>query len=154
MKSVEITRFHARNSVIPAKAIARLSMRLVPDQTPEQVHRSLKKYLTENTPETVVWELKQLPGCRPAIMNRDTKEMGAASQALEAVWGRAPIFLREGGSNPIHGFVEEYLDVPSVSLGFILPDDNIHAPNERHNLLVFYKAVESYIRFLHLVAEE
>ena len=140
-----------QNTVIPADAKAKISMRLVPQQTPEEVCRSLETYLSEKAPETVTWMLKQLTGCRPAFMNRDTSEMDAASQALKGVWGTDPIFIREGGSVPIHGLVQEHLGVQSMSLGFMLPDDNIHASNERQYLPNFYKGIETYIRFLHLV---
>ena len=132
--------------------MAKLSMRLVPDQTPEEVRRSLQAYLETNAPPTVTWELEELAGCRPAIIERDSPAVRAASRALEAVWGKPPLFVRQGGTVPVVGLIQELLGVDSLMLGFGLPDDNLHAPNEKQHLPNFFRGIEAYIRFSHEIA--
>ena len=139
-------------TVLPARAMAKLSMRLVPDQTPEEVRRSLQAYLETNAPPTVTWELEELAGCRPAIIERDSPAVRAASRALEAVWGKPPLFVRQGGTVPVVGLIQELLGVDSLMLGFGLPDDNLHAPNEKQHLPNFFRGIEAYIRFSHEIA--
>ena len=134
-------------TVLPAQAMVKLSMRLVPDQTPEEVHASLRAYLEANAPPTVTWELKAMAGCRAAIVDRDSAAVRAASRALEAVWGKPPLFKREGGTVPVVGMIQEVLGVDSLMLGFGLPDDNLHAPNEKLHLPNFYRGIETYLRF-------
>jgi acetylornithine deacetylase/succinyl-diaminopimelate desuccinylase-like protein len=140
-------------TLIPAVATAKISMRLVPDQTPGQVKECLKAFLGERMPETVTWELRELPGIRPALMDRDASQVQAAARALAAVWGREPYFVREGASVPINSQVKEFLGAGSVNMGFGLPDDNIHSPNERMYLPNFYRGTEAYIRYLFELAE-
>ena len=139
-------------TVLPARAMAKVSMRLVPDQTPAEVQRGLQAYLEANAPPTVTWELEQLAGCRPAIVERDSDAVRAASRALEAVWGKPPLFMRQGGTVPVVGLIQELLDVDSLMLGFGLPDDNLHAPNEKQHLPNFFRGIETYIRFTHEIA--
>ena len=139
-------------TVLPARAMAKLSMRLVPDQTPEEVRRGLQAYLETNAPPTVTWELEELAGCRPAIIERDSPAVRAASRALEAVWGKPPLFVRQGGTVPVVGLIQELLGVDSLMLGFGLPDDNLHAPNEKQHLPNFFRGIEAYIRFSHEIA--
>jgi len=135
-------------TVLPAKAMAKISMRLVPDQRPERVHKALRAYLETHAPPTVTWELKYITGCLPAIVERDSEAVQAASRALAAVWGKPPLFTRQGGSVPVVGIIKELLDVDSLMLGFGLPDDNLHAPNEKFHLPNFFRGIETYIRFM------
>ena len=139
-------------TVLPARAMAKVSMRLVPDQTPDEVRRGLQAYLEANAPLTVTWELEQLASCQPAIVERDSDAVRAASRALEAVWGKPPLFTRQGGTVPVVGLIQELLDVDSLMLGFGLPDDNLHAPNEKQHLPNFFRGIETYIRFTHEIA--
>jgi acetylornithine deacetylase/succinyl-diaminopimelate desuccinylase-like protein len=99
-------------------------------------------------PPTMKWELIEHASCRPAIVERDSAAVKAASRALEAVWGKPPIFERAGGSVPVVGMIQEILGVDSLLLGFGLPDDNLHAPNEKQHLPTFYRGIETSIRFL------
>ena len=141
-------------TVLPAKAMAKISMRLVPNQRPEMIRSSLETYLNSNAPPTVTWELEQLASCPPAIVERDSDPVRAASRALATVWGVEPVFTRQGGTVPVVGMMQELLGIDSLMLGFGLPDDNLHAPNEKLHLPNFYRGVETYIRFMHEVANK
>ncbi len=135
-------------TVLPSSAMAKISMRLVPDQTPEDVQRGLRAYLAEHVPDTVTCELVEMHSARSSISSRDFKGVRAASKALERVWGKAPLFTRDGGSVPVVGLIKDRLGIDSLLLGFGLPDDNPHAPNEKQHLPTFYRGIETYIRFL------
>jgi acetylornithine deacetylase/succinyl-diaminopimelate desuccinylase-like protein len=134
-------------TVLPARAMAKISMRLVADQTPEDVQASLIEYLNRVMPRTVTWEVEELSSCRPSLLERDSRPAQAAARALKRVWGVTPIFTRQGGSVPIVGEIQSLLGIDSLLLGFGLPDDNLHAPNERQHLPTFYRGIETYIRF-------
>ncbi|MBN2550171.1 MAG: dipeptidase [Anaerolineales bacterium] len=135
-------------TVLPAKAMAKISMRLVPDQDPEEVHHQLTQYLERHAPPTVRWELLKMAGGPASISDRHIPGVVAMSQALEATWGKRPLFRREGGSVPVVGQMQKILGIESVLTGFGLPDDNLHAPNEKIHLPTFYRGIEAIIRFL------
>ncbi len=139
-------------TVLPARAMAKISMRLVPDQTPEGVQAQLEEYLRRNAPPTVRWEVENLAGAPPAIVRRDTPEMGAAIRALKETFGVDPVFVREGGTIGVVGILQELTGHELILMGFGLPDDNLHSPNERLFLPNFYRGIESYIRFLYALA--
>ncbi len=136
-------------TVLPARAMAKVSMRLVPDQDPDEIHQSLLRYLEQHAPPTVTWEVESMAGAPPAIVERDSPAVQAASRALEEVWGKTPLFTREGGTIPVVGLIQQLLGVDSLLLGFGLPDDNLHAPNEKLHLPTYYRGIETYIRFAH-----
>ena len=140
-------------TVLPARAMAKLSVRLVPDQTPDTARKGLETYLRSHMPPTVTWELEDLAHSHPAIVDRNSGPVLAASAALEDVWGKKPLLSRTGGTIPIVGLVQEVLGSDSLLLGFGLPDDNLHAPNEKMHLPNFYRGIETFIRFLYRVAE-
>ena len=95
----------------------------------------------------VTWDLKAF-GKGPGILTpRDSVGAKAAAKALETVFGVAPVFRREGGSVPVVSQIKTILGVDSVIMGFGLPDDNLHAPNEKFHLPNFYRGIESYIHF-------
>lgn len=135
-------------TVLPAKAMAKISTRLVADQEPSDVHQQLCAYLKQHCPNTVTWEVRELTHGKGAIMDRKTPAMKAASDALRTVYGKDPIFKREGGSVPIVAMLQDKLGVDSVMLGFALPSDGIHGPNEKQYLPNFFRGVETYIRFM------
>jgi len=135
-------------TVLPAKAMAKVSMRLVPDQVPARIQESLIKYMEENTPPTMTWEIEDLSSATPAIIERDSEAVKAASQALESVWGIAPVFNRAGGTVPVVSLIKEILGIDSLMLGFGLPNDNIHGPNEKQHLPSFYRGIETFIHFI------
>jgi len=134
-------------TVIPTWAMAKLSTRLVPDQDPEEVHQQLLRYLEQNAPDDVRWELKTLTGNPASISDRNNPAVQAMAKALESVWGQRPYFKREGGSIPVVGDMQRLLSVESVICGFGLPDDNVHAPNEKQNLPTWYRGIDAYIHF-------
>jgi len=134
-------------TVIPAWAMAKLSMRLVPNQDPQKVHKQLLRYLQKNAPKDIRWELTALAGSPASISDRNNPGVQAMAKALETVWGKRPYFKREGGSIPVVGDMQRLLGVESVICGFGLPDDNVHAPNEKQNLPTWYRGIDAYIHF-------
>ena len=141
-------------TVLPAKAMAKISMRLVPEQDNRAVENQLKEYLRKNAPQTVTWEVKNLTSAPAVLLDRNTPAMRAAASALQATFGVRPLFQLSGGSVPVVNMVKTGLGVDSVLMGFGLPDDNIHAPNERQHLPTYYRGIEAYIRFFDLVSRE
>ncbi len=134
-------------TVLPSYAMAKISTRLVPEQDPDRVGEQLERYLTENAPATVQWELDQLASSPASISDRSSPWVEAYAQAAETVWGKRPLFRREGGSVPVVGEFQEYLGVDSVNAGFGLPTDNLHGPNEKVHLPTLMKGVQALIHF-------
>ncbi len=135
-------------TVLPARAQAKISARLVADQHEGDVKAQLEAYMHQNCPDSVTWTLKEHSQGPGAIMNRKSVFMDAARHALHVAFGKEPIFKREGGSVPIVGMMQQQLGVDSIMLGFELPDDGIHGPNERQHLPNYFKGIETYIHFL------
>ncbi|MBI2431715.1 MAG: dipeptidase [Candidatus Hydrogenedentes bacterium] len=138
-------------TVLPAKATAKLSTRLVADQDLHAVEGQLREYIQTHLPEGVQWELHVHSTGPGATMDRKSAFMQAAARALEEVFGVAPIYKREGGSVPVVAMLQQKLGVDSIMLGFALPDDGIHGPNEKQYLPNFYRGINTYIRFLSLL---
>jgi acetylornithine deacetylase/succinyl-diaminopimelate desuccinylase-like protein len=134
-------------TVIPATAMAKISLRLVPDQDPKEVYQQMRKYLEANAPDDIRWELLEMHGGDPSISDRDNAGVRAFADALETVWGMRPYFKREGGSIPVVGTMQQLLSVESVIGGFGLPDDNFHAPNEKLHLPTWYRGIEALVHF-------
>lgn len=140
-------------TVLPSYAMAKISMRLVPDQDPQKVHDSLDLYLKQHAPKTIRWELVNMSGAPASITNREMPAVQALSRAMERVWGKTPVFRRDGGSVPVVGQMQEILGVDSILTGFSMPDDHIHAPNERLHLPTWEKGIQALIYFLYNIAE-
>jgi acetylornithine deacetylase/succinyl-diaminopimelate desuccinylase-like protein len=136
-------------TVLPARAMAKVSMRLVPDQRPERVQRQLEAYLRAKAPGWLKWEVIDLAGSPAGIVRRDTPAMRAAMRALEGAYGVRPAFAREGGSVPVVTYIQEILGRESIMMGISLPDDNLHAPNEKLHLPTFARGIEANIRFFY-----
>ncbi len=136
-------------TVIPAWAMAKISMRLVPGQDAEEVHQQLRRYLAEHAPDTIRWELTAYGGGPAAITRRDNPGTRALSEALETVWGKRPIYKREGGSIPVVVEMQKLLGIDSILTGFGLPDDNVHAPNEHLNLDSWAKGIDTLVHFFY-----
>jgi len=134
-------------TIIPAWAMAKISMRLVPDQDPKEVNQQLKRYLEEHAPKDIRWELTAMVGSPASISDRNNIGVRAMEKALETVWGTRPIFRREGGSIPVVRDMQNLLGIESVVCGFGLPDDNVHAPNEKMHLPTWYRGIEAVIHF-------
>jgi acetylornithine deacetylase/succinyl-diaminopimelate desuccinylase-like protein len=138
-----------QKTVLPARAMAKISTRLVPYQDDTEVENQLKAYLTQHAPATVRWDLRSMSTAPGVLVERDTAAARAAGAALAATFGKPPLFRLEGGSVPVVSLVHEALGVESILMGFGLPDDNLHAPNEKLHLPNYYRGVEAYIRFFH-----
>ncbi len=134
-------------TIIPAKAMAKISTRIVPNQNPEQVYRQLIEYMQKNAPATIQWEVEKLSSGNPSISDINLPETLALAEALETVWGIKPVFKREGGSVPVTADMQEILGIDSVLTGFGLPDDNIHSPNERLHLPTWQKGILALVHF-------
>lgn len=135
-------------TVLPARALAKVSTRLVADQDSTEIRGQLEAYVQAHAPATVTCEVRELSNGPGAIMQRDSTAMKAAVDALRDTFGAEPFFKREGGSVPVVALMQRELGVDSIMLGFGLPDDNIHGPNEKQHLPSLYRGVDTYIRFL------
>ncbi len=136
-----------KKTVIPAWAGAKVSMRLVPDQEPEEIARLFESYLRSMVPPTVTLECHLLGGARPAVVDFRAPAVQAMARALGEVFGGETRYLRGGGSLPIVRELQEAVGAPVVLAGFGLPDDNIHAPNEKIHLPNYYGGIEALIRY-------
>ena len=136
-------------SAIPAKATARISFRLVPDQNPAEVHQQLQQYLETHVPSTVKWDLHFLGGGLAVITNRHSTEVLAMQAALQTTFGKAPIFQRSGGGIGAVLHFKRTLGIDSVLTGFSLFDDNLHGPNEKLHLPAWKKGMAALVHFFH-----
>ncbi len=128
-------------TVIPAVAMAKVSMRLVPDQDPDQVALLFEAYLKKVTPKTVELKITRMHGGKPWMTDFDNRFVQAAGRAIERGFGQRPVFNREGGSIPVVSTFQEVLGLPSVLFGVGLPDENAHAPNEKLDLGNFHNGI-------------
>ncbi len=135
-------------TVLPSSVHCKLSMRLVPDQDPQEIAQLFRDYVQSIVPPTVTVTINGRGGAPATITDRHIPAMQAAVAAIEASFGKKPVFMREGGSIPVVGQFQEFLGLETVLMGFGLPDDRIHAPNERFYLPNFYRGIETSIRFL------
>jgi acetylornithine deacetylase/succinyl-diaminopimelate desuccinylase-like protein len=134
-------------TIIPAHAHAKISCRLVPNQTPEAIFERLEAHVLELSPPGVTTRVQMLEGGLPYRSRPDHPAMAAASRAVEAAFGVAPMFIREGGSIPVLATLERELQIPLVLLGFANPDDHAHAPNEGLVLDNYENGIRAIIRF-------
>ena len=135
-------------TVLPGEAYAKISMRLVPDQDPKEIARLVRDYLMRIAPPAVTVEVRDLHGGDGAIVRRDSPAMQAAFRAYAEAFGVEPIFMREGGSIPVVATFQKALGIETILMGFGLPDDRLHSPNEKFHIPAFYKGIETVIRFL------
>jgi acetylornithine deacetylase/succinyl-diaminopimelate desuccinylase-like protein len=134
-------------TVLPSKAFAKISMRLVPDQSSVRIARLFEKHVKKITPKTVTVKVRSLHGGEPAITPIDSPGVRAAVAALEKGFGKKPLYQREGGSIPIVVQFKEILGIDTVLLGFGLPDGNAHAPNEFIVLDNFFGGIRTSLHF-------
>jgi acetylornithine deacetylase/succinyl-diaminopimelate desuccinylase-like protein len=134
-------------TVIPAKAVAKVSIRLVPEMTSAEAFAQFRSYVESLTPKGITLEVRLIHSGEPLVIGTANPYVKAATTALHEVWHADTVFIRSGGSIPIVGDFERYLKIPSVMMGFGLPDDGLHAPNEKFHLANFYRGIESVIRF-------
>jgi acetylornithine deacetylase/succinyl-diaminopimelate desuccinylase-like protein len=138
-------------TVIPAKAVAKISTRLVADQQPEEAIAQLKEAVRQAWRKGVKAEVKVIHSAAPSLVNPDNPFIRAAAQAMTEVFGKETVYIRSGGSIPIVGLFDQHLGIPSVMLGFGLPDDNLHAPNEKFHLPNFYRGIEAVAHYLEVL---
>jgi acetylornithine deacetylase/succinyl-diaminopimelate desuccinylase-like protein len=138
-------------TIIPAAAGAKVSMRLVPDQDPDDIAALFERHVRSVAGSRVQVEVKNLHGGWWAITPIDSAEMKAAARAYEATWGVKPVFTREGGSIPIVATFQKELGAPAVLMGFGL-DDNVHSPNEHFRLAHFYRGIDTVIHYYYNLA--
>jgi acetylornithine deacetylase/succinyl-diaminopimelate desuccinylase-like protein len=128
-------------TVIPAVAMAKVSMRLVPDQDPDTIAERFEDYVRKITPKTVELKITRMHGGKPWITDYHNPYVQAAARAIEQGFGKPPVFCREGGSIPVVSTFQKELGVPAVLFGVGLPDENAHAPNERLDLGNFHNGI-------------
>lgn len=139
--------------VIPARATAKLSFRLVPNQNPKKIARSFQRHLQATTPPAVQTKVTVRSHANPVVIDRRHPAMQAASFAYEKGFGMPPVFLRCGGTIPVAGAFQQALGIPTVLMGFALPDDRMHAPNEKFWLPNFFRGIETSLWFLRSLAQ-
>jgi acetylornithine deacetylase/succinyl-diaminopimelate desuccinylase-like protein len=135
-------------AIIPARAVAKLNFRLVPDQQPDEIERLVREHVRRIAPPAMNLTIRTLLKAGPAVINRKHPAMHAAAVAYRQGFGIAPVFLRSGGSIPVVNTFQQALGLPTVLMGFALPDDRIHAPNEKFHLPNFFRGIKTSIRFL------
>jgi len=140
-------------TVLPARAHAKLSARLVADQQPGDIEAQMRAYFQATAAKGVRWTVESHSAGPGATMDRYSPYMKSATEALREIWGVEPIFTREGGSVPVVGIMQQVLGVDSIMLGFAMPDDGIHGPNERQYLQNTWRGIEAYILFLSNLAK-
>ena len=141
------------STVIPAKVMAKVSMRLVPDQDPAKISKAFEDAVRAATPEGVRVEVMAHGECAAYVSPMGTPGMNAAAKAIEAGFGKAPVFVREGGTLPILPLFKEVLGAESLMMGFCMPDCNAHGPNEYFGVSDFHSGTRSSAHFVHLLAK-
>lgn len=140
-------------TIIPAKASAKLSSRLVGNQDPDKIFELVKKYVESIAPPTVKVKVSLVTKGLPALIPFDLPEMQAASRAYERGWGHAPVFTRGGGSIPVVADIYNLLKIPVVMMGYGLDTDGLHSPNEHYSLEMFQRGIQTAIVYLEELAQ-
>jgi acetylornithine deacetylase/succinyl-diaminopimelate desuccinylase-like protein len=140
-------------TVIPARATAKISTRLVADQRAGEAAEQLRAAIKAACPKGVTAELKVLSAGEPSLTDPDNKYIEAAAEAMKQIFGKETVYIRSGGSIPIVGVFDRYLGIPSVLMGFGLPDDNLHAPNEKFHLPNLFRGIEAVARYLEILGK-
>jgi len=135
-------------TVLPARAGAKVSMRLVPNQDPEKIARLFADHVQTLAPAGVRIETSGVHGAQPVLIDIQGPIADAAIAAQEDIYGARPVRVREGGSIPIVASFSSVLGVPTLLMGFGLPDDRLHAPNEKFNISHFYNGIRAIVRLL------
>ncbi len=130
-------------TVIASKGMAKVSMRLVPNQDPEVIAQAFEAYVKKLAPSSVKINILRHGTGKPILTPRDHPAVKAVDQAITQGFGISPVYIREGGSIPVVATFQERLGLPTVLMGFGLPDCDAHAPNEKFNLKNFYRGIIS-----------
>jgi acetylornithine deacetylase/succinyl-diaminopimelate desuccinylase-like protein len=140
-------------TIIPAKAGAKLSSRLVANQDPDKIYQLLKKHIESIAPPSVKVKVSLVTKGKPALIPFDLPEMQAAARAYEKGWGDKPVFTRGGGSIPIVADIVDMMKIPVVMMGYGLDSDGLHAANEHYGIEMFHRGIETAIVYLQELAE-
>jgi len=138
-------------TVIPAVATAKISMRLVPEMDPKEALRQYTAYVKKLAPKGIETRVRVISSAPASVVSTENRFIEAAAEAMEQVFKKKTVYMRSGGSIPIAGLFHLELDIPVVMMGFGLPDDNLHAPNEKFHLPNFYRGIEAVGRYLELL---
>jgi len=134
-------------TVIPARAVAKISLRLVPDQRPDEVVKELENAIAQAAPRGTTATFKLLSSAPPSVVDTESPYVRKAAEAMKKVFRRDTVYVRCGGSIPIVGLFKEALGIPSVMMGFGLPDDNIHAPNEKFLIANYARGIDAMVEY-------
>ena len=141
-------------TIIPSRAGAKVSMRLVPNQVPARIDQLFERFVTANSPNGVSVNITSLHGADPVLVPRNTPAMMAAEKAIEIGFGKRPVFIREGGSIPVVNLIRRHLGQENILLlGWGSPDDGAHSPNERFCLEDFQSGIRSAAALFHELAK-
>jgi acetylornithine deacetylase/succinyl-diaminopimelate desuccinylase-like protein len=140
-------------TVLPSKAFAKISMRLVPDQDPKKIEKQFQKHFESIAPKSVKVKVTAHHGGYPVVVPTNSVEYKAAEKAMEMAYGKKPLPQRGGGSIPIVAMFDQVLGAKSVLMGFGLDSDDIHSPNEHYGLFNYYKGIETIPYFYKYYAE-
>ena len=138
-------------TVIPARASAKVSMRLVPNMNPDDILRKYTKFVKKLTPKGVEVKIKIHSKGAACVVGTDNPYVKAATAAMHEIFKKETVFIRSGGSIPIVGDFQNVLKLPTLMMGFGLPDDNLHAPNEKFHIANFHRGIESIVRLFEIV---
>ncbi len=134
-------------TVIPAKATAKVSMRLVPNQNVDKILAAFKKFVQDNTPAGVTMAVRIISAAPAVVVNPDHPAIATAAKVFSEMLGRTTVFIRSGGSVPIVGDFANHLGIPTVMMGWGLPDDGLHSPNEKYKIANFYNGIMTIAHF-------
>ncbi len=134
-------------TVIPAKAIAKVSIRLVPRQDPEKILASFREFVKKNAPRGIQLEVRVLASSPGLVVNPEHPAIQVAARAFSDIFQKPTVFIRSGGSIPIVGDFATHLGIPTILMGFGLPDDGLHSPNEKYSLENYYKGIMTIAHF-------
>jgi acetylornithine deacetylase/succinyl-diaminopimelate desuccinylase-like protein len=137
-------------TVIPARAVAKVSLRLVPNQNPEKILKAVRTWVAAKTPRGIQTEVRLLSAGPAISVNPNHPAIDVAARAFSEMFGKETVFVRGGGSIPIVGDFATHLGIPTVLMGFGLPDDGLHSPNEKFRISNYYQGIETVAHFLHL----
>jgi acetylornithine deacetylase/succinyl-diaminopimelate desuccinylase-like protein len=135
-------------TVIPAKAIAKVSVRMVPHQDPDKVLACVKQWVHDNTPKGIQTEVRVLSAAPGVMVNPNHPAIDVAARAFAEMLGKDTVFTRSGGSIPIVGEFARHLSIPTILMGFGLPDDGLHSPNEKYRISNYFLGIQTIAHFL------
>ena len=139
-------------NVIPTSATVKMNVRLVPNQNPVKVQKLLMDYFTEMIPEGFEVKFNAASKAKPVLLSIRNPFVKAASESYKAAFGKCPVYLRSGGTIPVVNMFHDFLNAPTILMGFGLPSDNIHAPNENFHLPTFFKGIKTSRTFMKRVS--